>query len=182
MFYKVFGGLIVGAALALAFLALKEEGISLFNVSEHTKPVCLQLTPAEQLSKMINDDFQNLAREGQLPKEWSSIATVEINMRSELAKAILGKTRPKIQRVKDGTSYLELEVLDLPDEENPGVILQASLFNIKSKNKIYEIGRTYTMNELNRVTPEKKMPSPSASSLPTATPSSTPTPAKSTRL
>lgn len=159
MIYKVLGALIIVAAGVLAFLTLKEE----------TKPVkgdkkesaCVQLTPAQQLAEMINKDFESLAQTQQLPPEWQSIATVEIRMNSELAKAILGKTRPNIQRVKEGTAYLELEVMDLPDEENPGIIIQASLFDIRSKNKIFEVGRTYTMNELNNVAPPQE-PSPTS--------------------
>lgn len=158
MIYKVLGALIIVAAGALAFLTLQDED----GPFKKDKKVaaCVQLTPAQQLSQMINDDFQVLAQEGQLPPEWNSIATVEIRMNSELARAILGKQRPNIQRVKDGKNYLELEVMDLPDEENPGVIIQASLFDIKSKNKIFEIGRTYTMNELNKVAPPPQEKAP----------------------
>lgn len=165
MIYKVLGALIIVAAGILAFLTLQEE----------TKPVkgdkkesaCIQLTPAQQLAEMINKDFESLAQTQQLPPEWQSIATVEIRMNSELAKALLGKTRPHIQRVKEGTAYLELEVMDLPDEENPGIIIQASLFDIRSKNKIFEVGRTYTMNELNKVPPSPE-PTPTAEKPPSA--------------
>ncbi|MEK2644487.1 hypothetical protein [Bdellovibrio sp. BCCA] len=161
MLYKLIGALIIVVAGTIAFLALQEEGNPLHALKKDKKAAeaCVQLTPAQQLAKMINDDFQSLAQNGELPAQWGSIATVEFRMNSELARAILGKQRPHIQRVKDGKSYLELEVMDLPDEENPGIIIQASLFDIKSKNKIFEIGRTYTMNDLNKVAPpEKKVP------------------------
>ncbi|MNT75914.1 hypothetical protein D3C72_2148600 [compost metagenome] len=101
-------------------------------------------------------------------------------MGSELAKAILGKNRkPTFQRIKEGTAYLEMEIMDLPDEENPGIIIQASLFDIKSKNKIFEIGRTYTMNQLNKEEPvkEKVQETPKATAVPSNAPSATPSPA-----
>lgn len=160
MIYKVLGALIIVVAGTIAFLTLQEEVGPLKKDKKTATAACVQLTPAQQLSQMINDDFQNLGKEGQLPAAWGSIATVEIRMNSELARAILGKQRPNIQRVKDGKNYLELEVMDLPDEENPGIIVQASLFDIKSKNKIFEIGRTYTMNDLNKVAPppQEKVP------------------------
>lgn len=167
MIYKVLGALIIIAAGALAFLTLQDEDGPLKK--DKKVAACVQLTPAQQLSQMINDDFQVLAQEGQLPPEWNSVATVEIRMNSELARAILGKQRPNIQRVKDGKNYLELEVMDLPDEENPGVIIQASLFDIKSKNKIFEIGRTYTMNELNKVPPPPQEKAPAKAETPAAT-------------
>lgn len=142
--YKVLGVLMMVAAGTFAFMVFRDD-------TKHTSATCVQLTPAQQFSNMINDDFQRLRDAKQLPLEWAQIGTVEIRMNSVLAKTLLGQERPNIQRVKDGGYFLELEIVDLPDEENPGVIVQASLFEIKSKNKIFEIGRTYTMNELNQV-------------------------------
>lgn len=156
MIYKVFGALIIVAAGVLAFLILQDEpAIQIVTKGKKAavEKACVQLTPAEQLAKMINDDFQALAEAGQLPAQWNSIATVEVRMNSQLARTILGKSRPNFQRVKDGKNFLELEFMDMPDEENPGVIIQASLFDIRSRNKIFEIGRTYTMNQLNRIDP-----------------------------
>lgn len=145
MVYKVVGILIIVAASVLAFFAFNTEN----NQQDSS---CIQLTPAQQLSLMINKDFQTLIETQKLPPEWNSIATVEVQMNSPLARALLGNERPHIQRVKDGTTYLELQFMDLPDEEDPGIIIQASLFDIKTKNKIFEIGRTYRMNELNKKT------------------------------
>nr|BFD68074.1 hypothetical protein HAGR004_30960 [Bdellovibrio sp. HAGR004] len=160
MVAKLLGTLIILAALTIGYTILKEDLDLPKTSGKKESAVCVQLTPAQQLAKMINDDFQNLEAEGQLPAEWKDIATVEIRMNSTLARTILGKERPNIQRVKQGANYLELEIVDLPDDENPGVIIQASLFNIKSKNKIFEIGRTYTMNDLNKIIPEKTTEGP----------------------
>lgn len=144
MVYKVIGASIVLIAVAFSVIVFKDE----FETKK--TEFCSQQTPAQQLTRMIDEDFAQLNKEGQLPKEWNSIATVEMRMNSTLAKALMGQQRPTFQRVKDGSAFLELEVMDLPDDENPGIIIQASLFDIKSKNKVFEIGRTYTMNDLNR--------------------------------
>lgn len=144
MVYKFIGATIILVAVAFSVVVFKDE----FGTQK--TEFCSQLTPAQQLTRMIDEDFAQLNKEGQLPKAWNSIATVELRMNSTLAKALMGKHRPTFQRVKDGSSFLELEVMDLPDDENPGIIIQASLFDIKSKNKVFEIGRTYTMNDLNR--------------------------------
>lgn len=168
MVAKLLGTLIILAALTIGYTILKEDLDLPKKSDKKTAEACVQLTPAQQLAKMINNDFQTLESEGQLPPEWKDIATVEIRMNSTLARTILGKERPNIQRVKQGANYLELEIVDLPDDENPGVIIQASLFNIKSKNKIFEIGRTYTMNDLNKVTPEKAPEAPGKKEAPTS--------------
>ncbi len=158
MLYKIIGALIIASAASIAFLTLKDEGTLNIKkkITQKSEPACIQLTPAEQLVKLIDDDFKALGQAQQLPKQWGSIATIEYRNGSELARALLGKAKPGIQRVQNGTSYLEMEILDLPDETNPGIIIQASLFDIKSKNKIFEIGRTYTMNDLNHQTPPEK--------------------------
>lgn len=174
MITKLLGTFIILAAFTIGYIVLKDDlGLGITKKADNKQAEsCVQLTPAQQLSKMINDDFQNLAANGELPKEWSNIATVELRMNSVLAKTLLGKERPNIQRVKEGANYLELEIVDLPDDENPGIIIQASLFDIKSKNKIFEIGRTYTMNDLNRVTPPQteEPEKTDASAKPTAPP------------
>ena len=150
MIYKLLGVLLIGAAATIAYLSFQSEN----NVSKRNTSAeeCKQLTPAELFTDLIDEDFKSLARDKKLPAAWSSIATIEYKNNSELAKALLGSAKLGIQRVKEGSSYLEIQLMDLPDETNPGVILQASLFDIKSKNKIFEIGRTYTMNELNHQT------------------------------
>jgi hypothetical protein len=147
MIYKLIGTLVIAAAIGISYLTFKDENGKLFADNSN----CRQLTPAQQLTKLIADDFEQLEKNGQLPKQWKEIATIEYNMHSTLASALLGSERPRLQRIKDGKYFLEVEVIDMPDEVNPGIILQTSLFDIKSKNKIYEIGRTYTMNQLNRV-------------------------------
>ncbi len=145
MIYKTLGTLIITASAIIAYLSFQDHFSPLKDSSS-----CVQLTPAQLMAKMIGDDFDNLLKEGHLHKGWQSIATLEVRMNSKLAKAILGKTSFPIKRIKDGKYLLELDLLDLEDDENPGVIVQASLIDIKSKNKVYEIGRTYLMSELNK--------------------------------
>jgi hypothetical protein len=111
---------------------------------------CRQQTPAQQLMGLIHHDFAQLKKENKLPKEWTSIAKVEFQMNSTLAKALLGKERPHFKLSPNGTHYLEVEIIDVPDEENPGLILQSSLFDLKTGNKVFEIGRTYNMSQLNK--------------------------------
>ncbi|NUN05209.1 MAG: hypothetical protein HUU57_05550 [Bdellovibrio sp.] len=147
MVTKILGALIVVAAVVITGLALHDEGLLLFR-SKDTE--CVQKTPAQQLVSLIENDFHTLSQNKELPAAWSSIEKVEVRMNSILAKALLGSLLPAFNHVPDGKNSLELEVVDLPDEVNPGIIIQASLFDIKSKNKIFEIGRTYTMSQLNQ--------------------------------
>ncbi|MEK2687751.1 hypothetical protein [Bdellovibrio sp. GT3] len=193
MIYKLIGTLVILAAGVLAFLIVQDNPSANFiKVVSKSQEACIQLTPAQQLVKLINDDIDGLKRTNQLPKEWNSIATIEYLVRSDLARTLLGSEKLSLQRVKEGNYYLEVEVLDLPDEKDPGIILQMSLKEIKSKNKIYEIGRTYLMSTLNRQTipaenPKQQQqqtnqatPSPTANTVPAQpqTPAPTPTAAE----
>lgn len=157
MVYKIIGSLVILAAGVLAFLIIQDgPSGNLIRKSDS----CVQLTPAQQLVKLINDDLAGLQHDGKLPKQWNSIATIEYKVRSELARTLLGSEKLALQRVKEGNYYLEVEVLDMPDETDPGIILQMSLKEIKSKNKIFEIGRTYLMSTLNRQTPPSQQKPP----------------------
>jgi hypothetical protein len=151
---KTLGFLIVAAAGFIAGLALKDDLI----IPEKPIEAHRQQTPAEQTVLMIDRDFHQLGIDKQLPEAWLGIKTVEYKMGSFLAKSLLGDLRPHFPQNKEGNGHLEVEVLDLPDETNPGFILQVSLFDLKSKNKIFEVGRSYTMNDLNKpsVKTEKK--------------------------
>lgn len=154
MVTKILGALIVIAAMVITGLILDEEGRLLFHSKDK---VCIQKTPAQQLAGLIESDFHALAQNKELPAAWNSIEKVEVRMNSTLAKALLGSLLPTFNHAPNGKNLLELEIVDLPDEVNPGIIIQASLFDIKSKNKIFEIGRTYTMDQLNRAaTPTEK--------------------------
>jgi hypothetical protein len=145
---KLLGITIIGVAIFLGYATMSGK------LSFEEKK-CESLTPAQQLTNLINQDFTELAKSHQLPPEWAKIGSVQYVIDSDLAKAFLGKRRPQIQRVKNGGYFLEMQFMDLNDNENPGFIIQASLIDIKSKNKIFEIGRTYFFEELNDPTPAK---------------------------
>lgn len=173
MIYKILGIIIVVAALAVAYLTLQDSPLDIGK--PHFGKLsgdCKQLTPAEQLIQMIDQDFAQLKASKALPARWDDVATVEYRMDSTLAAALLGKRRPLTHRVQNGKSFLEVEIMDLPDAENPGIILQISLFDIPSRNKIFEIGRTYLMNELNHV------PKPAPTKAPVAKPVAPPAPTR----
>ena len=92
---------------------------------------------------MIENDFLELSEVGKLPAEWSQVSKVEFRSISDFSGMLIGTSRPHFNLNKNGSKYLEIDFIDLKDNQNPGLILQASLFDLNSKNKIFEIGRTY---------------------------------------
>src|SRR5437868_13474684 len=102
----------------------------------------LFFSPSEHLQVKIQKDILN-SLQGQLERKSMSIHHVVIKYRSQQGRDFLGNHQPIFETTKDGSVWLEVEVIDLPDQDNPGVITQTSVFDIKTNNKISEFGHTY---------------------------------------
>lgn len=148
MVYRALGIVVILAAVSIILFTLNPE---IRWPLKATSEDCKQLTPAEQLVQLIDQDLKELKKQKQLPEQWGSLSYVDYRLNSELGRALLGSLRPHIPQTKDGVAFAEVEILDLPDEENPGIILQISLFDKKTNNKIFEVGRTYSMAQLNHI-------------------------------
>ena len=137
--------------ILLGSLLLIFAGIVVFFAQESTQKQLewyLADNP-QRLSITVERKLEEAAKEGKLPKEWASLAGVTYSIQSDLGKKLLEKQQPEFTLLPDITensSTLEVEVLDLPDESNPGLIFQMSL--IKNKNKIHELGLTVYLSEL----------------------------------
>lgn len=177
MVYKILGSIVIACALALGVGVIYQEGLIPTSIKESAKTstelTCIDKTPSEQLRSLIEKDFIHLYSNKELPSEWNQIGQVKIIRNSNLAKALLGKFNPSFKTLENGPFYLEVELIDLEEESNPGIILQASLFNKKTENKVFEIGRTYTMNDLNKISDEVENNSVPQSDSKTTTPKDT---------
>lgn len=95
-------------------------------------------TPNQKLQILIEKDILK-----SLPVKKDKLHHVELKYRSKEAHKLLSKNPVEFETFKDGTIWLEIEILDLPDDKNPGIITQTSVFDLDSKNKISEFGKTY---------------------------------------
>lgn len=109
-------------------------------------------SPEVKLKSTIEKDINtSLAEESKETKNnASNIHHVKFVYRSTDALNFLKKHPPQFQTNKDGSIWLEVEVLDLQDNETPGFITQISVFDIKSKNKISEFGQTYYYKDFDK--------------------------------
>ncbi|MBK9323841.1 MAG: hypothetical protein IPM97_13005 [Bdellovibrionaceae bacterium] len=107
------------------------------------------LAPEKKLqSKIEKDTLTNLKQVR--PKHQLSIHHVELSYRSKVAHEFLQKHQPKFETTKNGSVWIEIEVIDLPDQVNPGIITQTSVFDMKTNNKISEYGQTYYLKNFKR--------------------------------
>lgn len=99
-------------------------------------------SPAAKLQAKIEKDIaQNIHVHH--PESESEIRRVVVKYHSEEAHAFFKKHQPKFKINPDGKIWLEIEMIDVPDEENPGILTQTSVFDVKTNNKIGEFGSTY---------------------------------------
>jgi hypothetical protein len=161
MLYRLFGLLIFVLASALAYLTFDQFKGEIRWMTA---------TPAERISIIVENDFKSLVQSKDLPPEWADLTEVVYKMNSPVTQALMGNERPHLELASLSPNYkkqknkkekeeaknyeAEIEVIDLPDEQKPGFIFQVSLIDMKSKNKIFEIGRTYYFNELNKKKPD----------------------------
>lgn len=150
---RVFGLLIFLLAIGLAYFTYDQFSEEFTWVTA---------SPSQRIILLVQKDFQKLTKEHAVPPEWNQISKVTYIMNSPVTESLMGESRPELSlSPNDRTSIIgnlnyeaEVEVIDIPDEKNPGFILQISLLNIKTKNKIFEIGRSYYFKELNEKKPD----------------------------
>lgn len=126
--------------------------LALYSVGElpsfPTKPGKAEKPKFEDksFSAFVSRDLQELRDQGQLPKEWAEIQHVAYEINTPFQKELLGDR--KIQSIPEspgGRYKLEIQFVDVPDEENPAIILQLSMIEMESGNKVWELGRTYDL-------------------------------------
>ncbi len=158
MFLRVFGAVLIVLALAILFYSFSPFALHFSNDYEWKTA-----NPSKRISILVQRDFASLSKDEALPPAWNQIKKVSFHFHSNITKALMGTELPDIRtpesnkktKSKDAIQLAaEVEIIDLPDEESPGFIFQVSLFNTQTKNKVFEIGRTYLFKDLNKKKPD----------------------------
>lgn len=94
------------------------------------------------------DDVASLEASPKLPKPWFQVSEVEVFGGTPASKAWLREIQIPIHQ-KNPKGQFKLEALVVPWEENgnTGVMVQYNLVDLKSKNMIFELGRTMVLSE-----------------------------------
>jgi len=80
----------------------------------------------------------------------NEIHHIKLNSHLEEALSFLKSYPPSLPTYKSGNIWLEIEYLDLMDPEQPGFIIQTSIFDLKTKNKIDEFAETYHLKDFDQ--------------------------------
>lgn len=107
---------------------------------------CTNVTSSNHFFKMWQADLDQI--KANLPPQWNEIEKVTYKDSSERTKAWI-ENRPVglIRTKKGGDHYLLVTLVDFSDKEKYGVIAQYELFESKTDNKIWELGRTFILED-----------------------------------
>lgn len=148
--------------LILLLLAVILFGyLALTTWQQSDEYVWLNASPSKRLVLLVEKDLRHLYVQKSLPPEWQNIKLVAYKTNSSNLENLLSKEKPRLKihgvEAKKNSPDLqaEVEVLEMPDEQNPGFIFQISLFDLKSQNKVFEIGRTYYFSDLEKSSPSQ---------------------------
>jgi hypothetical protein len=102
----------------------------------------------QSFSEKVAEDLFFMKKKKLLPKEWGSIQYVSYNFNSDLQRQLIKNEDFEIQHGPAGIYWLELELIDVPpsdETEEEALIIQMSLFEKNGGNKIWELGKTYSL-------------------------------------
>lgn len=132
---------IIGVILLICAALIFQYSYDDFMDSFFSPGVKLKATIEKDISKSLSKET---------PENQSNIHHVKFVYRSTTALEFLKKHPPQFHTNKNGKVWLEVEVLDLQDNEEPSFITQISVFDVKSQNKISEFGETYHFKDFDK--------------------------------
>lgn len=106
----------------------------------------LRSSKGNSFSTNVESDLSELRLSKRLPSGWDSIKTVTFLPADSEQKPYLANIRSLFPINKDGALELIIDVVEIDEEEQKSIILQMSLIDLNSRNKIWELGRTYRLN------------------------------------
>ncbi len=134
--------------LAIAFTFLDPNSISkIINSPEQNK--CMKSGINEKFWEIIENEIMRLQVNEHLIESLREIKSYKLSIHSHIASAILAEKRRSLSASTTGKYEIELEFIDLLDNEKTGVIIQISIFELTSKNKVGEVDHTIYISDLN---------------------------------
>lgn len=106
-------------------------------------------TPGKIFAKKFETDMEYLHQNGHLPKMWDELKEVKFVSPSKSSKAWLEQAEPKITTIPEGKYTLEYVLIDdsEPQTQKTIALVQMSIFEIASGNKIWELARVYSLHD-----------------------------------
>lgn len=111
--------------------------------SAHNAPLFLRF------ERQWREDVQALEASGKLPKEWFDVRDVQLIGGTPETRTLLRKVVSPLKSNANGQHRLEALIVLWEEEGVLGVLIQYNLEELKSKNNIWELGRTLILSQPN---------------------------------
>lgn len=107
------------------------------------------MPPGEIFAKKFESDIEQLHKNGGLPQAWDSLKEVKFVATSKGAEAWLAQAKPSIATLADGKYVLEYVLIDdsEPEKQMTVALVQMSIMEVPSGNKIWELARLYSLDD-----------------------------------
>jgi hypothetical protein len=104
--------------------------------------------PGNVFSKKFEADIRFMHQSGHLPKMWDHLKEVKFVATSKGAEIWLEQAKPKIATSENGQYLLEFVLIDdsEPAKKTTVALVQMSIIDIKSGNKLWELARYYSLD------------------------------------
>jgi hypothetical protein len=102
--------------------------------------------PVQKLDRLWAEDIKLLETSNKLPKGWFKLKNIELYGGTDEAKAWLKRLNVPIKTTKDGTHSLEILLLVFDEDGKKGAAIQYDMVDIKTKNLVWELGRTFILS------------------------------------
>jgi hypothetical protein len=106
-------------------------------------------TPGKIFAKKFETDIEFMQQIGHLPQMWTSLKEVKFVTTSKGAENWLSQARPQISTTPDGKYILEYVLIDdsEPEKQKTVAMVQMSIMEAESGNKIWELARVYSLDD-----------------------------------
>ncbi len=105
-------------------------------------------TPLEKIQLLVNNDFSNSLKKNEFPKEWDSIKGYKTAFHSPIAEYFFSSIKIPLNSSPQGEFYAKVDIVDIPDTKNPGFLVQFSIINLKTNDKVEEFSKDYYLSQL----------------------------------
>lgn len=111
----------------------------------------------KELERQWHEDVETLEASGKLPKGWFAAKELEIYGGTPETKSWLKRIKIPLKSKDKGEFRLEVLVVAWEEEGIIGALVQYNLIDLKSKNMIWELGRTLTLRRPRSQDPWKSL-------------------------
>lgn len=135
---KTISILIIAGALIWSILNMTYKKNYRISINKNT----------ESLSFKINEDIKRLIEDEKFEKIWNEVLVIKYSINSSKIREILKKEKIIIQTNPSGRYLSEFNFIQAEDND-PEIILQISIFDKKTLNKLYEWAWIYDLSDKN---------------------------------